>query len=175
MAHWGGFPSGASCNGAVEGDLHPAGPRHWERGFLQPGAAQDRAGTSPQGPHPTVGSGGVVGAGVPGVSRCPVHGISCSATGGKDGRTPLTCARCSSAPAGPGPGCGICCDEVPTSTPGVHSLHNSPQTVRPACLCSQEGPEASLPAQDEFSGARAALSGVRQHPLLTENSVQGVH
>lgn len=39
---------------------------------------------SPQGPGPTVGSGGVAGAGGPGVSRCPVHGISCWVAGGRE-------------------------------------------------------------------------------------------
>lgn len=43
-----------------------------------------RSGTFPRAPSPTVGSGGALGAVSPGVSRCPVPGISCS--GGRAGR-----------------------------------------------------------------------------------------
>lgn len=85
-----GVPSGASCNRAVEGDLHPVGVQHRDQRLLQPRAVQSRAGMSPQGPSLTVGSGGVAGAGGPGTSRCPVPGIPCSVVaGGRDGHTLL--------------------------------------------------------------------------------------
>lgn len=142
----------------------PSTPR-WGPG-PSTGAGQGR----PQGPGPTVGSGGALGARGPGVSRCPVPGISCS--GGRAGRHsspepgaappqhtagPAAMGPAVMGPMGPavvGP------DAVRPMGPAVVDLgwpwpDNPSPDSSPHSLVQPWGREASLPAQGELGASWA--------------------